>query len=243
MSNKGAVPDAWDDDWANGAKKPEATMPPTVTRLTKAERKAQHQELQMQLWDTAENPGRNHWLENQGVVPLKQELKPQVTLLSRKPATKIAKKSDLGEDEGDDSEEEARKKREVDFEERQKKAKLDREEKPKKYAEARERIMGTSTPGSPAATSRESSQARDTRNPRHRVNGNKASRPTSADQSPAPGAIGTLSPTAQLFDPNDAARWIPKSSTPTLSGPTRQPRGPDGSSGFGFTGRGSQAHV
>ena len=165
-----------------------------------------------------------------------------MTLLSRKPAPRIAKKSELGaEDEGDDSEEEARKKRELDFEERQKKAKLDREQKQKKYAEARERIMGTSSPGSPSATSRESSQARDTRNPRQRVNGNKASRPTSADQSPAPGAVGTLSATAQLFDPNDTGRWTSKSNAPNPDGPTRQPRGPDGSGGFGFAGRGGKA--
>ncbi|KAK5120971.1 hypothetical protein LTR85_005755 [Meristemomyces frigidus] len=249
MSKKGAVPDAWDDDWVNAADKPEAKTPEAAPKLTKSERKAQHQELQKQLWDTAENPGRNHWLETQGVVPLKQELKPQVTLLSRKPAPKIAKKSDPAggiadlsiEDEGDDSEEEARKKRELDFEERQKKAKLDREEKQRKYAEARERIMGSSGPGSPAVASRESSQGRDARKPRPRVNGSKMSRPTSADQSPAPAnAPGNL-----LFDPEDMGRRIPKPNTPTLDGPTRQPRGPDssGRGGFGFAGRGGGSPV
>ncbi|KAK4540542.1 hypothetical protein LTR36_009072 [Oleoguttula mirabilis] len=275
MSKKGAVPDAWDDDWVNAAdvhhavetlddsshtdyvmQKPEAKTPEPAPKLTKSERKAQHQELQKQLWDTAENPGRNHWLETQGVVPMKQELKPQVTLLSRKPAPKLAKRTDPAngiaglsiEDEGDDSEEEARKKRETDFEQRQKQAKLDREEKQRKYAEARERIMGSSGPGSPAAAaSRESSQGRDAaRKPRPKGTGNgssKMSRPTSADQSPAPMAA----PGSLMFDPDDMGRRIPKPSTPTLGGPTRQPRGPDASGrdgfGFGFAGRGGGAPV
>lgn len=271
MSKKSAVPDAWDDDWVNAAdvrhylrmqdsegviltvtQKPETITPQPAPKLTKSERKAQHQELQKQLWDTAENPGRNIWLETQGVVPLKQELKPQMTLLSRKPAPRLAKKAgglgagiaDLSvqDDEGDDSEEEARKRREVEFEERQRRTKVEREEKQRKYAEARERIMGSSGPGSPAqaTASRESSQGRDTRKPRPRVNGSKVSRPVSADQSPAPPlALGTPSG-GLLFDPDDMGRRIPKPNTPTLNGPARQPRGPDasGRGGFGFGGRG-----
>lgn len=202
---------------------------------TKAEKRAQHREAQKQLWDSADNPSRNHWLETQGVVPLKQELKPQVKLLSRKPAPTIAKQDD------EDSEEEARKKREADFEERQRKAKLDREEKQRKYAEARERIMGSPKPGSPAMRSRESSQGRETRKPRTKVNGNAGSQPvSSADHSPARAAS---SEQQLLFDPNDMGRRLPMREAPASpkpGEPTRQPRGPDnnGRGGFGFAGRG-----
>lgn len=185
-------------------------------------------------------------------MPLKQEFKPQVTLLSRKPPT-IAKKdvadgiNNLSlEDDGDDSEEEARKKREADFSERQRKAKVEREEKQKKYAEARERIMGSSVPGSPAVRSRESSQGRDNRKSRGRGGGlgsNKASRPTSADQSPSSGspAMGPVAG-ARVFDAEDMRR-TPKPSTPSQDGPMRQPKGPDngGGGGFGFAGRGGRA--
>ncbi|EMD00950.1 hypothetical protein BAUCODRAFT_62329 [Baudoinia panamericana UAMH 10762] len=245
MSSKSGVPDAWDDDWVNAADKPDSKSQPPPAKLTKAQRRAQHQELQKQLWDSAENPTRMHWLEAQGVVPLKQEYTQQVKLLSRKPQPTIAKKdvtngiADLGvQDDGEDSEEEARKKREADLEERTRKAKIEREEKQKKYAEARERIMGSSNSGSSMTNSRESSQGRGDRRPRPRVNGTRNSQPTSADQSPArivqPGD-------RQLFDPDDMSRRLPpKSLTPNMDGPMRQPRGPDvsGRGGFGFAGRG-----
>lgn len=153
------------------------------------------------------------------------------------------------EDDEDDSEEESRKRREADFAERQRKAKAEREEKQKKYAEARERIMGSSVPGSPAVNSRESSQGRDNRRQRGRGGSNKASRPTSASQSPAtPGspALGPVgSSQGQLFDPEDMGRRIPKPNTPNQDGPTRQPRGPEnsGRGGFGFAGRGGRPPV
>lgn len=190
------------------------------------------------MWASAENPGRNLWLEAQGVIPLKQEIKPQVTLLSRKPV--IAKRDPTSTlDEGDDSEEERRKKREGDFEERQRTAKIEREEKQRKYAEARQRIMGSSSSGAlPTPMSREGSQGRDSRKPRGRNNGSKRSQPESpAAQSPIR-AIG-------LFDPNDPARRLPKSDTNAVlmdDQPTRQPKGPDnsGRGGFGFASRGGK---
>ena len=159
--------------------KPEPKQPDIpAARLSKAEKRAQHQQLQKELWASAENPGRNLWLEAQGAVPLKQEPKAPMMLLSRKPAAKN------GVDD-DDSEEERRKKNEASFEERKRRAAIEREEKVKKYAEARERIMGSSTPGTPATNSRESSQGRDNRKPRGKQPSNMNSRPTSAGQSPA----------------------------------------------------------
>lgn len=104
-------------------------------------------------------------------MPLKDEIKPAVKVLSRKPtpAPKIARKDGTLDDE-DDSEEEARKKAELDFEERKRRAKIEREEKQRKYDEARARIMGTA---SPAPSSRESSHGR--ANGRRRVTNNESS--------------------------------------------------------------------
>jgi hypothetical protein len=201
--------------------------------MSKAEKRAQHQQLQKELWASAESPGRNLWLEAQGAVPLKQEPKQPMTLLSRKPIL-----SRNGADD-DDSEEEARKKKEASYEERKKRAAIEREEKVKKYAEARERIMGSSNPNSPAPNSRESSQGRDNRKTRGKQHSNMNSRPASAGQSPARQLAGN----AQVFDPEDMGRRLGNrremTSTPREGEPMRQPRGPDssGRGGFGFAAR------
>ncbi|SMQ46488.1 unnamed protein product [Zymoseptoria tritici ST99CH_1A5] len=236
MSKKAAIPDAWDDDWVKAADKPDtqqSSQDSIAAKLSKAERRAQHAEQQKQLWDTAENPGRFHWLETQGVVPLKQEFAAPVTLLSRKPPT-VAKRED-----DEDSEEEARKKREASMEERQKKAELERKEKQKRYAEARERIMGTSSPAQ-ASNSRDSSQGRN--NQRQR-GGNKAGARRSQPDSPAEPSTSATSSSQQLFDPDDMGRRLmtkrEASSTLREDMPVRQPRGPEsGRGGFGFAGRG-----
>ncbi|CZT16943.1 uncharacterized protein RCC_02777 [Ramularia collo-cygni] len=258
MSKKGAaagaVPDAWDDDWVKAADTPPAAQTTATTsgsapKLSKAERRAQHLEQQKQLWDSAENPARFHWLETQGVVPLKQEFAPPVTVLSRKPPT-IAKRTatdglgQLSLEDDEDSEEEARKKREASMEERQRQAKIEREEKQRRYAEARERIMGSSNP-SPTTNSRDSSQARDTRRRGGKAQGTRRSQP----HSPAE-PVGSYSPSAsatpQLFDPEDMGRRLAHpgrdgNNTPKAEGkgegPARQPRGPSGG-GFGFGNRG-----
>lgn len=161
-----------------------------------------------------------------------------MTVLSRKPM--LAKRDPTNGDDGDDSEEEARKKKEADFEERKRRAAIEREEKVKKYAEARERIMGTSNSESPAGGSRDSSQGRDNRRTR-----GKASRPTSAGQSPARTVPVQNASTGgqQVFDPEDMGRrLIPRRETPSTpreGEPARQPKGPDARGGFGF-GRGGR---
>lgn len=225
--------------------------PEPAPTKTKAQKRQEHLDQQKKLWDGAENPGRNLWLESQGVVPLKQEFKPQVQLLSRKPAAVIARKdatngiANLKLDDDEDSEEENRKKQQADLEERQRKAKIEREEKARKYAEARERIMGSSNPTSPAPpASRESSHGRDNRRSRQKVNGKRESQPTSsADQSPA--RIAMANGDKSLFDPDDMGRRaMPKreqASTPREDHPSRQPKGPEGGrGGFGFAGRGGR---
>lgn len=229
--------------------------------MSKSQRRAEHKEQQRQLWDSAENPDRFHWLEAQGVVPLKNEFKPQVTLLSRKPGAPIlAKKGDglansvagmsVNDDDDDDSEEELRKKREAELEERTRRAKIEREEKQKRYAEARERIMGSpsTTPGqgssAAAARSRESSHGRENRRSRgYNRSGKGSSQPTSStDQSPARPGNGAEK---ALFDPDDMSRRMPKRETTVVNGvreehPMRQPRGPE-RGGVGFGSRGGRA--
>lgn len=209
-------------------------------------------EQQKQLWDSAENPGRNLWLEAQGVVPLKQEFKPQVTLLSRKPPT-IAKKGagdgmgKLSLEDDEDSEDERRTKQEADFEERQRKAKIEREEKQRRYAEARERIMGSSN-ASPAANSRESSQGRDNsrRGRGNKMNGSRRSQPDTPAESSPVRAVQPGNGDKQLFDPDDMTRRLAPRREATQSAredqPVRQPRGPDnsGRGGFGFANRGGK---
>lgn len=219
-----------------------APPPEPTPKLSQAQRRAQHLEQQKRLWNSAENPDRFHWLEAQGAVPLKQEIKPQVQLLSRKPV--IAKRGGIGglSLEDGDSDEESRKQREAELEERQRKAKLEREEKQRKYAEARERIMGAPSPAPATPASRESSHGRDGRRARVKVNGRQESQPnSSADQSPARQTGGDK----QLFDPDDMGRRLPKRETkipPLEEQPARQPRGPEnnGRGGFGFAGRGGK---
>jgi hypothetical protein len=229
-------------------------------KVSKSQRRAQHKEQQRQLWDSAENPDRFHWLEAQGVVPLKNEFKPQVTLLSRKPGVPvIAKKGDglangvagmSMNDEDDDSEEESRKKQEAESEERTRKAKIEREEKQKRYAEARERIMGSPSstpsngPSSAAARSRESSHGRENRRSGgNNRSGKGSSQPTtSTDQSPARPVSGVEK---TLFDPDDMGRRVPKREVVVNvvreEHPLRQPKGPERGGGFGFGSRGGRA--
>ena len=192
---------------------------------------------------------------------MKNEFKPQVTLLSRKPGGPIIARKGGGvtngvanmsvNDEDDDSEAESRKKRESELEERTRKAKIEREEKQKRYAEARERIMGSSSTASTnglnsaTARSRESSHGRDNRRSRAtKVAGKGSSQPTSStDQSPARPASGVE---RALFDPDDMGRRMPKResgvATPKEEHPLRQPRGPErGGIGFGSRGGGPSA--
>ncbi|KAH0013221.1 hypothetical protein KCU72_g14586, partial [Aureobasidium melanogenum] len=65
------MPDAWDDDWDKVADTSAKSAPvqPTV-KLSRAERKAQHQEMNKQLWDAAEQPERSYFLEAKGAAPL-----------------------------------------------------------------------------------------------------------------------------------------------------------------------------
>ncbi|KAJ5814966.1 hypothetical protein N7474_006743 [Penicillium riverlandense] len=167
MSANATARDAWEDeDWESQADKldTQPTQPAekkVSSKVTKAQRRAQQAEFNRQLWAEAESPQQTfHYLETRSDVPLKQDFKPTVTLLSRKPqiatrqtpsssssatAAGIAQLGLNGED--DESDDEGNKRPEPTPEERQAMALKNREEKQRKYEEARERLFG-----SPSAT-------------------------------------------------------------------------------------------
>lgn len=255
MSKKAAVPDAWDDDWEATVDKQDDALQeeklPEEIKVSKAERRAKHAELNKQLWDSAENPERMHFLEARD-VPLKSTFKPGVTVLSRKPPPKVLSRdgatsgmAGLRLDDDEDSEEETRKKSELAFAERQAKAQREREEKQRKYKEVREKLFGASpsdeTQGraSPTRPSRGKGKGR----------GGRDSQPSSSnDQSPARGG----NQRRQLYDPEYSVKpnstYIQKKEatdsrpeTPNEGQPIREPRGPSvsGRGGNGFAPRGN----
>jgi len=258
---KAAVPNAWDDDdWETQADKLAALPPPEEleVKLSRAERKAKHDEANKQIWDAADAPERPLFLQARDDVPLKGNFKPAVKVLSRKPPPKVvshanptSRVANLNTEDDDDSEEEERKRAEKSFLERQALSKIEREEKQRKYQEARERILGGSSndaDGRPSSAndigSRNSS--------RGRGRGGKAAGTPSADQSPA----RTNNHRKLLYDPSYASKpnsiFLQKREASEIGGtststsseykPVRSPRGPDGSGrgGFGFAARGDR---
>jgi len=201
-----------------------------------------------------ETPETFHFLAARDNVPLKQEFKPALKVLSRKPTPKFTQHIDpltglakLIIDDEDDVEEPI--KDQLTAEQLRLKAQRDREEKQKRYNEARARILGTgsgaSTPATITPTNEEGRisrvKGRGGRDPRH-------------DNRRADSQPGTKTAPKELFDPN----YTPKPGVVTIqqrnndqsrsgrSTPkaddqiTREPRGPDasGRGGFGFANRG-----
>ncbi|OJJ49411.1 hypothetical protein ASPZODRAFT_14126 [Penicilliopsis zonata CBS 506.65] len=169
-------PDAWEDNWESQADKLDAqptSLPEkkVSSKVTKAQRRAQQAEFNRQLWADAESPQTFHYLETRSSVPLKQDIKQTVTVLSRRPqlvtrepgsSASVDASVDgiraLGINGADyESDDEGNGKRqEMTPQERHAKALRDREEKQRRYEEARERLFGspsangsgTSSPGS-----------------------------------------------------------------------------------------------
>ncbi|EED24234.1 conserved hypothetical protein [Talaromyces stipitatus ATCC 10500] len=176
------VPDAWEADWEsladNQDQKPETPPKKVSSKVTKAQRRAAQAEFNRKLWEEAETPQTFHYIESRSAVPLKQDFKPAVTVLSRRPQIAVRNNNIDAAGEGisnlningsganlSDSDEETNKPPEMTPEERQAKALRDREEKQRKYEEARERLFGnSSTPGSNTSSpggTRPSSRNRD----------------------------------------------------------------------------------
>lgn len=213
---------------------------PAPKILNRSDRKIAHAEANKKLWDAAERPERSYFLETKNEVPLKDEFKPQVKVLSRKPtapATSSTKGlAGLSLADEDDSEEEERRRAAETFAERQARAVKEREEKQRKYAEARERIMGSSARPNSGSNSRQSSRA----GPGQGKSGSRQN--SSAEQSPARGPAYQA---RALYDPLASAkpadgRPSPRSGTPNLEQPVRMPRGPDASGRGGFAQRGGR---
>ena len=181
-------------------------------------------------------------------MPLKQEFKPALKVLSRKPvlqrvdpATGLAKLT-----LEDDEDEEEEKKNQPTPEELRLKAQREREEKQRRYDEARARILGTpsgiSTPGTITPPMEEGKESRG------KGRGRKADRQDNRRSDSQSGA-------KELFDPNYTPRPgvtiqkrngdSPRSGRQTPLDEEqviRSPKGPDGSGrgGFGFANRGAK---
>ncbi|KAF6808131.1 hypothetical protein CSOJ01_07737 [Colletotrichum sojae] len=179
MGNKGAaVPDAWDDDWetqADRLDKQAQSQPEPLSSLSKAERLARHAESNRKLWEQAyvpsyhpsmpslaplrlpnrDSPAPLPFLESQPSVPLVAGFKPQVKVLSRKPAPQMIARRDpvtglsqlsLADEDAEDDKVE--KKPQLTPEEIRAKQQREREEKQRRYDEARAKIFGESNPSS-----------------------------------------------------------------------------------------------
>lgn len=272
--NPSGIPDAWDDDWEKVADKlaSEPSPPPekkVSSKVAKAQRRAQIAEFNRKLWEEAEAAQTFHYLETRSNVPLKQEFKPPITVLSRRPqvaarqagvdsVTAGVSRLGLDGDEDDDSSEETNKPPELTPEERQAKALRDLEEKQRKYEEVRERLFG-----SPSATTSGASSPRSATPPRQHHSGDGRgkgkSRGGGRDRREKRDSSAASGKSRQLYDPNYSAK--PKSpylqkgekqqtAAESYDGgqqsprqqPTRSPRGPDGSGrgGFGFGSRGGR---
>ncbi|KAJ0121238.1 hypothetical protein J7T55_008401 [Diaporthe amygdali] len=150
------VPDAWDEDWetqADRAAKAEEREPPvTQAPKTKAERWAEHRELNRQIWEAAEAPAELYHVAATSNVPLTQGFKPQMKLLSRKPPPKTVKTKDpvTGMEKltiQDDVEEEEEKPPQPTPEQIRERQQRELEEKQRKYEEARAKIFGEAPSG------------------------------------------------------------------------------------------------
>ncbi|OQD72458.1 hypothetical protein PENDEC_c021G06283 [Penicillium decumbens] len=269
MSANAEVPNAWEDDWESQADilaTKSATEPEkkVSSKVTKAQRRAQQAEFNRQLWAEAETPQTFHFVEARSdAVPLKQDIKPAVTLLSRRPqiatrqstagvdgATAGFKQLGLDGEEGDSDDES--KPREPTPEERQAIALRNREEKQRKYEEVRERLFG-----SPSATTSGTSSG-STTPPRQNssVDSRGKGKGRGGRDYQKRDSSTAVNKSRHLYDPSTSARsngpqlqrrerQLGRGDTeksPAPQQPTRSPRGPDGSGrgGFGFGNRGAR---
>ncbi|EGE08635.1 hypothetical protein TEQG_07552 [Trichophyton equinum CBS 127.97] len=166
MNRTDQIPDAWDADWESIADKPSQAPEPVPekklsARAAKAQRRAEHAEFNRQLWAEADTPQTFHFLESRSTVPLKSEYKVPMKVLARKPQSNRSglesgiqglSVQDQGQGDADDDEDFERKPGQLTYEERVAKAQKEREEKQRKYEEVRERLFGSSTPGSGASS-------------------------------------------------------------------------------------------
>lgn len=192
-----------------------------------------------------------YFIAASNAVPLPSEFKAPMKLLSRKPQPKPGMSSQMGGlslNDGDDSEEEERKKAEEAFKERQIRAQKEREEKQRLYNERRAELLGT--PAEPQGRSSPQNKNRGKGKGRGGYRNGEASN-SSADQSPARGANSRR---GQLYEPSYSPKpnstYIQRRAGDSIQAsldttkeqqPIRAPRNPDssGRGGFGFAPRGN----
>lgn len=194
------------------------------------------------------------FLEARNNVPVQPTFKSPVTVLARKPPPQVLSRNGptagmaaLNLDDDDDSEEERRKRSEAEFEERKARAQRERAEKERRYAEAREKIFGSSAA---SEDSRGTSPNKSTRG-KGKGRGGRDSQPRSSNEnSPARPPIAGR----QLYDPSYSSKpgsvyiqkkesSISRPETPNdQEKPIREPRGPQaiGRGGRGFAPRGNR---
>ncbi|KAF2422365.1 hypothetical protein EJ08DRAFT_664839 [Tothia fuscella] len=259
---KGAVPDAWDDDWEAQADKIAADPQPQAepVKLTHAERKAMHAETNKQIWEAAETPNRPIFLQARSAVPPIADFKPTMKVLARKPppkvATTTAAMANTSIEDDPDSEEEERRRKAADFAERSARAQREREEKQRKYQEVRDRLFGSipttgSTSGGDQSRSSSTNEngkdgGRNSSRGKGRRGKNNNIEAEAGEDSPARPSISRK----QLYDPGYTPKpnstflqkreGVSGTTTPSEEKPLRAPRGPDGSGrgGHGFAPRG-----
>ncbi|CAG8224624.1 unnamed protein product [Penicillium salamii] len=258
MNATGAVPDAWEESWENQADSTPPSEKKVSSKVTKAQRRAQQAEFNRQLWAEADSPETFHFAETRADVPLKQDIKPAVKLLSRKPLlvtrnssssgtidAATAGLSELGVDDDDSEDEKAP---EPTPEERHAIALKNREEKQRKYEEVRERLFGspsatasgTSSPGS-TTPPRQNSHSGEGRGRGKGRGGGRDHREKKDSSAP--------SKSKHLYDPATSAkpnapfgrggRQLERNGSDPLAPqqpqqPLRNPRGPDASGRGGF---------
>ncbi|KAJ5217279.1 hypothetical protein N7468_010287 [Penicillium chermesinum] len=266
MNYESEVPDAWDADWQSQADtlatKPTPPEKKVSSKITKAQRRAQQAEFNRQLWAEAESPQTFHFVETRSDVPLRQDIKPAVTLLSRRPqiATRTRQQPSIGidaatsgfsqlglEGEEGDSDEDT-KNAEPTPEERQAQALKNREEKQRKYEEVRERLFGSNSANTSGASSpRSTTPPRQTQQGEGRGKGK--GRGGGRDyQKRDSSSTSSKSRHNNLFDPSSPGRStgsLQKRDRPQIERndsdkqtaphqPVRSPRGPDASGRGGF---------
>ncbi|KAG2419474.1 hypothetical protein HFD88_004270 [Aspergillus terreus] len=260
------APDAWEEDWEQQADSrrdsdvvylttlqklaAEPTPPPpekkVSSKVTKAQRRAQQAEFNRQLWAEAESPQTFHFLEARSNVPLKQDFKPTVTLLSRNPPPRQSSSAvdaaaagvgRLGLASRDDDSDDDSKPPEPTPEERHAIALRNLEEKQRKYEEVRERLFG-----SPSGTTSGASSPRSATPPKQnegRGKGKNRGNGRDNNRDKRDGSAAS-SKSRQLYDPDTPARsnsgFGQRNDQQSPRQPYRNPRGPDPSGRSGFRG-------
>lgn len=188
-----------------------------------------------------ETPHTPFFLAAREPVPFKQDFKPALKVLSRKPAPEIDPITGMAKMTIEDDED-GQKKNQPSPEELRIRAQRELEERKRKYAERRAELMaesGKTTPGSVTPPNEEGRQIRgkgrggsrqDNRRPESQSGSKELFDP---NYTPKPGVT--------VQKRNGDSSWSGRSTPREEEQLIRKPRGPDPSGGFGFANRGGKS--